>query len=128
MLLAGASFTFWPIFMNRSGLGGNMASAVFSIMVLIGVLPFAVMEGTSSLFTARWLMVALAGVFGAIGMLSFTTGIMNQAPAALSSLLLLMFIAQISVASLYQGFTGGGITLTKLAGFATAILTAFLLR
>lgn len=47
--LAGVFFGLWPLFMNRSGLTGNISAAVFTVGVFVIVSPFALYElrGTS---------------------------------------------------------------------------------
>ena len=70
-VLAGVFFGIWPLLINRSGLNGNIGSACFSAAALIGVLPFALYSSGFTIPTANWTMVALAGFFGALGLLSF---------------------------------------------------------
>ena len=44
-VLAGIMFGIWPIMMNKSGLNGNMATFVLTVIVLLVVTPFALKSG-----------------------------------------------------------------------------------
>ncbi len=43
-IVAGVFFGIWPLLMNKSGLSGNVSSAVFGLGVLMIVAPFAFYE------------------------------------------------------------------------------------
>ncbi|OGU30376.1 MAG: hypothetical protein A2057_11975 [Ignavibacteria bacterium GWA2_35_9] len=40
-IVAGILFGIWPLFLNRSGLTGNLGTFVFATIVLLCVFPFA---------------------------------------------------------------------------------------
>lgn len=126
-ILAGVFFGIWPLLMNRSGLTGNISSAVFALGVLIVVLPFALYEFSNVTISVSWTMVISACVFGGFGMLAFNGMLSRATPKTVGSLFVLMLVVQIAIPALYQIVSGGGLTISKSIGFAAAILAAFLL-
>ncbi|NTU67031.1 MAG: hypothetical protein HGB08_03870 [Candidatus Moranbacteria bacterium] len=126
-ILAGMFFGIWPLFMNRSGLTGNVSSVMFCMAVLIGVSPFAIYSNGLSIPTANWTMVALAGFFGAIGLLSFNSMLSNATPQNVGTLFVFMIVVQIVVPALYQTIMDGNISIRKIGGYTAAITAAFLL-
>ena len=126
-VLAGICFGIWPLFMNRSGLTGNVSSAAFCLVALIGVLPFAIKSGSNSLATASWLMVVLAGLFGALGLLFFNGMLAKASMKTVGSLFVLMTVVQIAIPAIYQVIITGRLPLGKLTGFIAAVIAALLL-
>lgn len=126
-ILAGVCFGVWPLLMNRSGLSGNVSSAVFALGALIVVSPFALCELNSISANVIWTMAVGACVFGGIGLLLFNGMLSKATPEKVSSLFLLMIMVQIATPALYQIVQDGGLTTSKGVGFAAAILAAFLL-
>lgn len=125
--LAGVFFGIWPLFMNRSGLGGNTASAAFCLVALVVVLPFALQSTGVTLPNANWLVVIFAGVFGAAGLLVFG-GILEKAtPQNIGTIFVFMTIVQITVAASYQTIMNGGASLDKVGGYTAAGVAAYLL-
>ena len=124
-VLAGLSFGVWPLLMNRSGLNGNIATFIFTSIVLVSVFPFA-FGSMGNIHNANWLMVIGAGIFGAIGMLSFNNILAKATPQIVSSLFVLMLTVQIIAPAIYQVVVGG-ITIAKGFGFALAMIAAVLL-
>ncbi|MBI2410146.1 hypothetical protein HYV30_03865 [Candidatus Kaiserbacteria bacterium] len=126
-VLAGLFFGIWPLFMNKSGLQGNVSSLVFGLAATLGVMPFALQSIGFTLPSANWLMVVCAGVFGALGLLSFN-GMLASAPAEkVGALFVTMIVVQIMVPAIYQIYMAGQLPMTKVAGFVLAIAAAFLL-
>lgn len=126
-VLAGVLFGIWPLLMNRSGLNGNVSSAVFSLACLAGTLPFALWSMGNSLATANWPIIAVAGVLGALGLLFFNGMLAKATSEKVGTLIVLAIVAQISIPALYQVVTNGGLTVSRGIGFAAAVLAAFLL-
>jgi hypothetical protein len=126
-VLAGLLFGLWPIFMSKSNLNGNTASAVFCVACFVGVLPFALHAGGFSFATANWTMVLLAGVAGAGGLLLFNGMLAKAQPVDIPMLFVAMLLAQIVVPATYQMILQG-ISFQKLAGFAAAGLAVYLLK
>ena len=126
-ILAGIMFGIWPLLMNRSGLSGNVSSAVFSAIVFLGILPFAVMTSGATLATANWVMVIVAGCLGAIGLLFFNGMLARATSQNVGSLFVTMLVVQISLPALYQVVILGQVSPRKIAGFLAAVLTAILL-
>ncbi len=126
-VLAGIFFGVWPLFMNRSGLGGNVSSAVFALIVFIMVFPFAIKSIGFSLPAGNWLMVVLAGIFGALGLLSFNGMLAGVSSERVGSLFVVMIIVQIAIPAIYQVFMTGELPVTKAMGFILAVGAAFFL-
>lgn len=123
---AGVFFGAWPLFMNRSGLNGNVSSVVFGLVSLICVLPFAIQSGSATIWTANWTMAALAGISGGIGLLFFNSILANTTPETVSTYFVLTNVVVASVPAIYQTYMTG-LTTTRMCGFAAAILAAVLL-
>lgn len=125
--LAGVFFGIWPLFMNRSGLGGNTSSAAFCLVALVGVLPFALQSTGITLPNANWLMVIFAGAFGAAGLLVFGGILAKATPQNIGTIFVFMTVVQITVAAVYQTFMNGGASFSKIGGYITAGVAAYLL-
>lgn len=126
-LLAGLFFGMWPLFMNRSGLSGNISALAFTVGVLVIVSPFALYELRSTSTDVTWMMVVVACVAGAFGLLAFNGMLAKASSQTVGSLFVMMLVVQIATPALYQVVNDGGFTTTKAVGFAAAILAAFLL-
>jgi len=126
-VLAGVFFCIWPLFMNRSGLSGNVSSAMFSAVAFIGVLPFALHSSGFAIPTANWAMVALAGFFGALGLLSFNGMLAGASLQNVGTLFVLMTVVQVAVAASYQAIMSGHLSIDKVGGYAAAAVAAYLL-
>src|SRR3989344_8684098 len=126
-ILAGVFFGIWPLLMTRSGLTGNVSSAVFAIGVLIVVSPFALYEFSGATIGIVWMMVVGACIFGGLGLLAFNGMLSKATPETVGSLLIVTTVVQVAIPALYQVINGGGLTVSKTIGFAAAILAAFLL-
>ena len=125
-IIAGVLFGIWPLFMNRSGLAGNLATFVFASVVLISVFPFAV-GNFSNIGNAYWLWAVAAGVFAAFGLLLFNGVLSKATPQSVGILIVLMILVQTVVPAVYQVIMNGEISMTKLAGFVLAVVASFLL-
>jgi hypothetical protein len=125
-VLAGFVFGVWPLLMNRSGLNGNVASFVFTSVVLVCVFPFALGGGLGNIFNANWILTISAGILGAVGMLLFNGMLVKATPQNVSSLFVLMLVVQIAAPAIYQ-VAMEGMTMMKGAGFALAAIAAVLL-
>jgi hypothetical protein len=126
--LAGVGFGIWPLFMNKSGLNGNLSSAAFSLVVFLCVLPCAVNGmGSGSFATANWTMIVIAGMFGAFGMLMFNGMIVKATPQNLGALFVTMILVQTATPVLYQVVVDGRLSVSRAVGFAAAFVAAVLL-
>ena len=126
-ILAGIFFGIWPLLMNRSGLSGNVSSAVFALGVLIFVSPFALYELRSMTANVAWTMAISACVFGGLGLLAFTEILSKATPQTVGSLFVLILVIQIATLALYQVINDGGLTVYKTIGFLAAIIAAIML-
>ncbi len=129
-MLAGLFFGLWPILMNRSGLGGNVSSLVFTSMVLLIVAPFAIasiMGNGTSFSSVNWAIAVASAVAGAVGLLVFNSMLAKATPQAVGTLFVLMIVVQTMVPAIYQTLITGTLSLPRAAGFLMAIGAAFLL-
>jgi hypothetical protein len=125
-ILAGLFFGMWPLFMNRSGLNGNMASLAFTLGVLVIVLPFCFSD-MGNLLKANWPMIIAAGLAGAIGLLIFNSVLVKSTPVDVGLLFVTMILAQITVPMAYRVIMSGSLSLANGTGFIFAIVAAILL-
>ncbi len=126
-VLAGVFFGVWPLFMNRSGLSGNVSAVCFTAIALIGVLPFALHSNGLSIPVANWTMVALAGFFGALGLLFFNSMIAGASSQNVGTLYVLNLLMQVVVAASYQTIMSGHLSISKIGGYIAAAVAAYLL-
>lgn len=127
-IFAGVFFGIWPLLMHRSGLTGNILSAVFTLGVLMIVSPFAIYELRNGMVHATWYWAIAACAFGAAGLLIFSDIIAKATSQTIGSLFVLMLIAQIATPAIYHMIYGGGLTVRMVLGFIAAIVAAILLR
>lgn len=126
-IIAGIFFGLWPLFMNRSGVNGNVAAVMFSFGVFLLILPFAMHSGGSSLANAKWMMVVAAIFFGSLGLLNLNNVLERTTPQNVSSFFLLALISQMTVPAIYQVIVTGNLTPSRGIGFLAAIIAAILL-
>ncbi len=125
-LLSGVFFGLWPLFMNKSGLSGNLSAMTFSALVLLFVAPFAIGE-IGHQADIRWSLVVIAASFGAVGIVCFNTMLSKATPQSLGTLFVLMIVIQTAIPAIYQVIKDGGLTPMKGAGFVLAAVAAVLL-
>ncbi len=126
-LIAGIFFGVWPLLMQRSGLGGNVSSLAFAVLVALCVSPFA-LSSIGDLSGVKWAFVVSAGIAGAVGILSFNGMLAKATAQNVSVLFVLMIVTQTAVPAIYGIIMNGGrLSLVRLAGFALAIASAILL-
>ena len=125
-VIAGILFGIWPLFMNRSGLSGNLGTFVFAAVVLLCVFPFAV-SSLQNIGTAHWMWAIAAGIFGSLGLLAFNSVLSKAIPQNVGILIVLMIIVQTVVPAMYQAIMSGGLPFSKIVGFVLAGVAAFLL-
>jgi hypothetical protein len=125
-IAAGILFGIWPLFMNRSGLSGNLSTFVFAAVVLLSVIPFAA-GSFQSIENVNWLFAVIAGILGAAGLLAFNSVLSNSTPQNVGTFIVLMIVVQTIVPAVYQAIMSGGLPFTKVLGFIFAIVAAILL-
>lgn len=128
-ILAGILFGAWPLLMNKSGLSGNISSAVFAFGALAIVLPFGIYEfqHVGKSLSIGWALVTTACILGGLGLLAFNGMLAKADPKTVGSLFVLTVVVQVATPALYQVFMDGGLTVRKTTGFMAAILAALLL-
>lgn len=126
-VLAGLFFSIWPILMNRSGLSGNWSSVSFTFFCLLGIIPFALMEGIPTV-KANLVIVVVAGFVGSLGILQFNGMLSIVSPKEMGILFLTMVLVQITCAAIYRMVMAGGLEPIKLVGIAAALVAAYCLK
>ena len=129
-ILAGVAWGIWPLVMNRSGLSGNISSAAFAAVALLGTLPFAAFalrDMGGPLAHANWTLVVVSGLLGAACMLLFNGMLAKAAPQNVGMLFVVMIVAQTAIPALYQTIMDGHLTASRMVGFAAAFVAAFFL-
>ena len=124
--LAGIAFGIWPLLMSRSGVSGNFASLVFTIVIVFCVAPFAIGQ-ISDFSKANWYMLVGAGAVSAIGLLSFKGMLTKATPKDLGTLFVLMIVVQVASPVIYHVVMNGGINFTKGLGLVLAVVAIVLL-
>ena len=125
-IVAGILFGIWPLFLNRSGLTGNLGTFVFATIVLLCVFPFAA-STLRDIANSQWIWAVGAGIFGALGLLVFNSKVAKATPQTIGTFIVLMIVAQIAVPAIYQAIMTGGLPFSKIAGFILAAVAAVLL-
>lgn len=125
-ILAGFFFGVWPLFMNRSGLNGNVGSFAFTIVVLIFVFPFSITR-LGEISQSHWIFVVAAGMAGGIGLLLFNDVIAKATLQNVGLFFVLMIVAQVIIPAVYQVIMTGGASFQKILGFLLAGLSIVLL-
>lgn len=127
-LLSGIFFGIYPLLLNYSGVGGNLRAAVWCLLALIGVTPFALWSGTSQLASANWWALGGAGVLGALALVLLNGFLAGAKPENAGQLFVLMNVTQIAAGALYFVMMNGWhLPIDKAAGFILAGVVAWLL-
>lgn len=126
-VLTGILFGIWPLLMNRSGLSGNISSLVLVIVMLVCILPFSIGD-FGEIFNANLMFAVGAAILGAAGILLLNGILFKVTPQNVGPLLVLIFVTQIIMPSIYHIIMTGGITATKGIGFTLAVIAAILLN
>lgn len=126
-MLAGLFFGIWPLLMNRSGLNGGMSSMVFSGLVFLFVAPIA-LRNIGDLTQVKWVLVVLAGMAGAVGVVNFNGMLAKANQYNVGALFITMIAIQIALPAIVQIIADRKIALSKGLGIAFAIAAAILLN
>ena len=124
-VIAGIFWGTWPLVMNRSGLSGNVSSAVFAGVAFLAVLPLAIKSGWVAQ-SANLKLAVLAGILGALGLIAFNRMLATASIDRVGMLFVIMILTQTAIPSVYQ-LTISGFSASKAAGFIAAIIAAILL-
>ncbi len=126
MVVAGLFFGAWPLFMNRSGLNATSASLLFTVVVLIALLPTTLYQDVS-LSGHKWWFGVAAGVCSGVALLAFNDGLSKTTPAQVGKMFIIMLVVQTAVPALYHVIYNHQLSVKTLLGFITALATIFLL-
>ena len=125
--VAGACFAGWPLCMNKSGLNGFVAAAVFSTATFLGVVPLALKSNGFTMPTASWWAVVGAGAFGIVGLLSFTTILSRVSPRDLSPYLLIVGMVQVTINAIHHAYHNQGMPADKICACIAACVVTYVL-
>ncbi len=126
-ILAGLLFGIWPLVMNRSGLSGNLSSAIFAGVAFLIMLPLAITGGFSSMQNARISFAVFAGIAGGIGVLFLNSMLAKVNRQNVGALLITMVLTQVAVTAIYHMYQGGEYSIRKILGVIAAIIAVILL-
>ncbi|MFA6536441.1 MAG: hypothetical protein WC250_01940 [Candidatus Paceibacterota bacterium] len=124
--VAGFCFAIWPLFMNRSGLRSNIATGIFTAVVL-AIVSLPAINQLEDLTKAKWLMILAGGIFGAVGVMAFNSVITQATLKEAGTLFMATVMVQIAVIATYQTVMSGDLSPKRLIGYLCAGLAAFLL-
>lgn len=127
--IAGAFFALWPICMNRSGLNGPASALALVLGVTILLVPYVWYVGLGSMPVGwQWAAVVGACITCGIGNVLFGSALTKATPAELSSIFLMLVLAQIAVSAISNAVLTGTISVAKAVGLAAACVAAYLLK
>ena len=126
--IAGLFFGVWPLLMNRSGLSGNVSSAVFSGLVFLCVFPLSLSGLNGSILSVTsWPFALSAGIAGAVGVLAFNGGLAITTPETVGTFFVMMICVQIAVPAIYQSIVTGTLPVMRAGGFLLATAATYVL-
>lgn len=125
---AGIVFGAWPLLLNKSGLSGYTSATMFTIVVLAVVLPIALYDGMTSVYTANWRYYVAAGILGGIGLLIFNTMLSKASVEEVGSLFITTLLVQVMVPAIYQGVVTQTFPLRRFVALVFASLAIYLIR
>ena len=127
-VVAGILFGMWPILMSRSHLNGYISPTLIGLVLFVGSLPLTLLNLNKITPDVVWRLAIASTVVILMGNFVFAVMLEHSPKDKLSSLFVLMLVAQIAVPALYQIFLAGKVTASQAAGFAAAAVAAYLLR
>jgi drug/metabolite transporter (DMT)-like permease len=127
-VLVGVAFGIWPIVISKSGFNGYLAAALYTLVGLLIILPFALGHLTGPMMTHGLIIAVIAGLIGAGGMLLYTSMLSKATDQNVGSLLITAFMVQLAVPAIYQIFKGGQLTVTRGVGLVAAFAAAVLIN
>jgi len=128
-VMAGLMFGIWPLLMQRSGLSGNVSSAIFAGVAFLIVVPFAIHSGViGAIKLAPLPMLGLvAGIFGGIGLLFLNGMLAKVSVEQVGIMFVIMILVQLMVPVLYQFAITGDYSVQKIVGVIAAFVAVILL-
>src|ERR1035437_620147 len=102
-VLTGIFFGIWPIIMNKSGLGGNFSSFIFTgVMLIFMIIPAVISFNKTPTTGVSWAFVVTAGILGAIGMLIFNNMLGSAPIKKIGLLIVIVTITQTVAPAIFQ--------------------------
>ena len=131
VIIAGIAAGAWPLVMQKSGLIGAPIAVVYSLVSLIAAVCLLVATGGIQINvqsnTVQWGIALGAGLLAALSLLFLSDVVGRTSPTNLSTLYVLLLIAQISVPAIFYAVINHGVNLKQGIGFIAAIVAALLL-
>lgn len=126
---SGFLFGVWPLIMQRSGITNvYISTAIMEAIVFLTLLPLGLVNlHTFEMGKMSWTFTVLASVSAAFGVLIFNAGLARSTPTTVSTFFVVMILVQVVVPATYHLYMNGGVTTSKLLGFAFAGLAAYFL-
>lgn len=125
--LAGVFFGMWPLFMNRSGLSGNVASLTLAVTGLAIILPLAFYDGFQSLNNINVWPLLGACITSILGMLVFNSMLSKVANQQAGMSIVIMIMVQLTVPVIWTFVRYGDFSTKKVLGIITAFVAVALL-
>jgi hypothetical protein len=126
ILLAATCFAFWPLFMQRSGISGNVSSVLFTLIVFVILTPF-IIGGLRNMTDVDWKMLIVAGILGAIGLMAFNSMLAEATKENVSLYAMVVIFIQVFILAIHHIYMNGGISFTKSVGLVMAVMASYLL-
>ena len=126
-VIAGVMFGLYPLLLSRSEAKSNINATLFSFVVAVCILPFAIAQVKSiDVSDCKWIIGA--GMLSAIGLVCMSNFITSSSKNSIGLLIILMIVVQASVTATYQIIMDRGISPTRLLGFVFAAVAIILLN
>lgn len=126
-IVSGVMFGVWPLVLSRSGLNGNVSTAIIAVIGLTIVSTFAVRDFDPVKFLeSRWLLWLLAGVLAGCAIMIFNGGL-AVAGDDVAMFFVVNLIMQITVTAIYDAFVKGP-SASKIVGFILVGIAAYLFK
>lgn len=128
-IAAGLFFGTWPLLMGKSGLPGFVSAALLSGLSFLFIIPVAIYSGQLQTvsFSTPLTFAIMAVIIGALGLLTFNTGLAEVTPERIGGMFMTMIMVQLSVPALYQIFLSGDLSPKRMVGIGGAFAVAYLL-
>lgn len=125
-IFVGIFWGIWPLLMNKSGLSGNISSLAFVVIMLVCIIPFNISNFGKVPVGVNWILVIIAGIFGAVGTLIFNKMLHEASVKNVGLLIVIEILVALVISAIYQ-VCNNGVTLKQGVGFIFATIAAMLL-
>ena len=126
LIVAGVVFGLWPLVLNRTGVGGNTATAILTAIICLMALPFALRSGIPSQGVA-WGLLIVCGLLWGFGTLLYNDVLVRAPKEVLGTSIILMLVMQAVAPVLYHVTVNAGVTLKQAIGIGAAFVAVVML-